>query len=61
VAYLEAVLATRMSYAKSMAIVAVVVFAGAAIITWLGRERHAVEFGGEGSGNEASLRFAESG
>ena len=45
VAYLEAVLATRMSYAKSMAIVAVIVFSGAAIIAWLGRERHAVEFG----------------
>jgi hypothetical protein len=28
-----------------MAIVAVVVFSGAAIIAWLGRERHAVEFG----------------
>ena len=52
VAYLEAVLATRMSYAKSMAIVAAIVFSAAAIIAWLGRERHAVEFGGE----EASLR-----
>ena len=46
VAYLEALLATRMSYAKSMAIVAVIVFSGAAIIAWLGRERHAIEFGG---------------
>jgi SHS family lactate transporter-like MFS transporter len=45
VAYLEAVLATRMSYAESMAIVAVTVFSGAAIIAWLGREQHAVEFG----------------
>ena len=45
VAYLEALLATRMSYARSMAIVAVIVFSGAAIIAWLGRERHAVEFG----------------
>src|SRR5690349_4771874 len=47
VAYLEAVLATRMSYAKSMAIVAAIVFAAAAIIAWFGRERHALEFGGD--------------
>ncbi|HET7614517.1 MAG TPA: MFS transporter, partial [Gemmatimonadaceae bacterium] len=45
VAYLEAVLATRMTYAQSMAIVAVTVFSCAAIIAWLGREHHAVEFG----------------
>ena len=45
VAYLEAVLATRMTYAKSMAIVAAIVFSSAAVIAWLGRERHAVEFG----------------
>ena len=45
VAYLEAILATRMTYARSMAIVAVIVFSAAAIIAWLGRERHAVEFG----------------
>jgi SHS family lactate transporter-like MFS transporter len=45
VAYLEAVLATRMSYARSMAIVAVTVFSAAAIIAWLGRERHQIEFG----------------
>ena len=43
VAYLEAVLATRMSYARSMAIVAVIVFSAAAIIAWLGRERHAID------------------
>ena len=46
VAYLEAVLATRMTYAKSMAIVAAIVFSSAAVIAWFGRERHAVEFGG---------------
>ncbi|MFL5555109.1 MAG: MFS transporter [Gemmatimonadaceae bacterium] len=46
VAYLEAIFATRMSYAQSMAIVAVTVFSAAAIIAWAGRERHAVEFGG---------------
>jgi SHS family lactate transporter-like MFS transporter len=45
VAYLEAVLATSMSYARSMAIVAVTVFSAAAIIAWLGHERHQVEFG----------------
>ena len=46
VAYLEAVLATRMTYAISMAIVAAIVFSSAAVIAWFGRERHAVEFGG---------------
>ncbi len=55
VAYLEAVLATRMSYAKSMAIVAAIVFSAAAIIAWLGRERHAVEFGADDSLPEPRL------
>jgi len=55
VAYLEAVLATRMTYAKSMAIVAAIVFSAAAIIAWLGRERHAVEFGGDVSIPEPRL------
>jgi hypothetical protein len=45
VAYLEAVLAARTSYAQSMAIVAATVFSAAAIIAWAGRENHAVEFG----------------
>jgi len=54
VAYLEALLATRMSYARSMAIVAVIVFSAAAIIAWLGRERHAIEFGGSGEGEIAA-------
>ncbi len=45
VAYLEALLAARTSYAQSMAIVAVTVFSSAAIIAWAGRENHAVEFG----------------
>ena len=63
VAYLEAVLATRMSYARSMAIVAVIVFSAAAIIAWLGRERHAIEFGGVTDDGEArrSPEFARSG
>ena len=34
-----------MSYAQSMAIVAVIVFSAAALITWAGKEKHAVEFG----------------
>jgi SHS family lactate transporter-like MFS transporter len=45
VAYLEALLAARTSYAQSMAIVAATVFSAAAIIAWAGREKHAVEFG----------------
>jgi MFS transporter, SHS family, lactate transporter len=45
VVYLQALLAARTSYAQSMAIVAVTVFTGAAIIAWAGREKHAVEFG----------------
>jgi SHS family lactate transporter-like MFS transporter len=63
VAYLEALLATRMSYARSMAIVAVIVFSAAAIIAWLGRERHAIEFGGIAENDDArrSPEFARSG
>ena len=62
VAYLEALLATRMTYAKSMAIVAVIVFSGAAIIAWLGRERHAIEFGGDRSDDlDRAPRLARSG
>ncbi|MFN2637136.1 MAG: MFS transporter [Gemmatimonadaceae bacterium] len=45
VAYLEALFAARTSYAHSMAIVALTVFSTAAIIAWVGRERHGVEFG----------------
>src|SRR5689334_19310905 len=63
VAYLEALLATRMSYGRSMAIVAVIVFSAAAIIAWLGRERHAIEFGGIAENEDArrSPEFARSG
>jgi SHS family lactate transporter-like MFS transporter len=62
VAYLEALLATRMSYARSMAIVAVIVFSAAAIIAWLGRERHAVEFGGTSESDlDSPVRLARSG
>ncbi|HJP84808.1 MAG TPA: MFS transporter [Gemmatimonadaceae bacterium] len=61
VAYLEALLATRMSYARSMAIVAVIVFSAAAIITWLGYERHAVEFGGTEDESAPTPKLARSG
>jgi SHS family lactate transporter-like MFS transporter len=45
VGYLEALFAARTSYAHSMAIVAVTVFSVGAIIAWVGREKHAVQFG----------------
>src|SRR6476659_1734377 len=62
VAYLEAVLATRMTYAKSMAIVAATVFSAAAVIAWFGRERHAVEFGASSDTDLSdSARLARSG
>jgi SHS family lactate transporter-like MFS transporter len=62
VAYLEAVLATRMSYAQSMAIVAVIVFSAAALIAWAGREKHAIEFGGPVNGDrDGSPGLAPSG
>jgi SHS family lactate transporter-like MFS transporter len=62
VAYLEALLATRMGYAQSMAMVAVTVFSAAAIIAWLGRERHGVEFGQVvETDSEPAARLAASG
>jgi len=45
VGYIEALFAARMNYAKSMALVAVVVFSAAAIVTWAGRERRGIVFG----------------
>jgi SHS family lactate transporter-like MFS transporter len=48
VAYVEAVFAQRMTYAQSMAAVAATVFAFAAVVALLGRERHGHEFGAEG-------------
>jgi SHS family lactate transporter-like MFS transporter len=44
VVYIEAVFAERMTYANAMAVTAVTVFTLGAIVAWLGRERHAVEF-----------------
>jgi len=45
VAYIEALFAARASYAKSMALVALVVFSAAAIVAWAGRERRGIVFG----------------
>ena len=45
VAYLEAVFANRFSYAAAMSLTAVTVFALAAVVTALGRERKAAVFG----------------
>jgi MFS transporter, SHS family, lactate transporter len=45
VAYIEAVFADRMPYARAMSVTAVTVFALGAIVAWFGRERHRVEFG----------------
>jgi SHS family lactate transporter-like MFS transporter len=61
VAYLEAVLATRMSYAQSMAIVAVTVFSAAAVIAWAGREKHAIEFGRVETEPDRPAKLASSG
>lgn len=45
VGYLEAVFATRTSYATAMALTAFTVFAFAAVMAALGRERHGITFG----------------
>ena len=45
VGYIEAVFAEHVSYATAMALTASCVFAGAAIVAALGRERRGVEFG----------------
>jgi hypothetical protein len=49
-----------MSYAQSMAIVAVTVFSAAAVIAWVGRERHAVEFGAAPDAGAAATRASAS-
>jgi SHS family lactate transporter-like MFS transporter len=46
VAYIEALFAQRMTYATAMALTAVTVFAGAIVITALGREQRGIHFGG---------------
>jgi SHS family lactate transporter-like MFS transporter len=45
IAYIEAVFAARTSYAKAMALVALVVFTIAAVVAGLGRERRGITFG----------------
>ncbi|HEX3559310.1 MAG TPA: MFS transporter [Pyrinomonadaceae bacterium] len=45
IAYIEAVFAARTSYAKAMALVALVVFTVAAVVAGLGRERRGITFG----------------
>ena len=45
VAYIEAVFATRFTYANAMALTAITVFTLAALVVSLGREKHGVEFG----------------
>jgi SHS family lactate transporter-like MFS transporter len=50
VAYLEALFAAHASYALSMALTALTVFALAAVVAALGRERHGIVFGLGGPG-----------
>jgi MFS transporter, SHS family, lactate transporter len=45
IAYIQAVFADRFSFAWTMALTAVTVFALAAVIVGMGREKHATEFG----------------
>jgi SHS family lactate transporter-like MFS transporter len=46
VAYIEALFANHTSYATAMALTAITVFAGAILITALGREQRGIHFGG---------------
>jgi SHS family lactate transporter-like MFS transporter len=45
VGYIEAVYAQRTSYATAMALTAISVFTVAAVMAWIGRERHGQRFG----------------
>lgn len=47
VAYIEAVFASRTTYARAMALVALVVFAIAAVVAGAGRERRGITFGSQ--------------
>src|SRR3989454_9222078 len=55
VAYIEALFAERSSYATAMALTAVTVFAGAIVITALGREHRGRHFGGRHPGSTTVL------
>jgi SHS family lactate transporter-like MFS transporter len=46
IVYIQATFAERMSYATAMALTAATVFAGALIVTALGREKRGQQFGG---------------
>jgi len=56
VAYIEAVFAERMQYPKAMALTAVTVFAGAIIITAVGREKRGIHFGGSASASTPATK-----
>src|SRR5437773_3906023 len=56
VAYIEAVFAERMRYPKAMALTAVTVFAGAIIITAVGREKRGIHFGGGASASTPATK-----
>jgi MFS transporter, SHS family, lactate transporter len=45
VVFIEAMYAQKTSYATAMALTAASVFTMAAVMAWLGRERHGAEFG----------------
>ena len=45
VAYGEAVLAQKTTYARAMALTAMIVFSGAAVVTAFGREKRGIQFG----------------
>jgi len=48
VPWIQARVAEHMTYARSMATSAAAAFILAGVVAWLGRERHAVRFGGQG-------------
>jgi MFS transporter, SHS family, lactate transporter len=52
VAYIQAVFAARTSYPTTMALTAITVLVGAAVVVGLGREKHGIHFGGEPFINE---------
>ena len=47
VAYVEAVLAQKTTYARAMALTALIVFSGAAVVTAFGRENRGIHFAGQ--------------
>jgi SHS family lactate transporter-like MFS transporter len=47
VVYIEPLVAQHTSYANAMSLTALTVFVLAAIVAWMGRERHGVVFGND--------------